>query len=278
MTRSLWLVLPFVAAGLSGCGGANEDTLVDELRVMAVVADPPEVAPAATTTITATVADPLGVEPDVMLWTCTNLGDGCLEAVDPAQGTVIGRPVEGQLSTVVTAPVALAGVVSDGVTVLPVLLWTLACAPGLCPAIDLAAAQPAPGSAESETLSAFLADPITGAEALPLTDVSLALSQVRVSMRAAPLQNPVIVPPTDALVVGVGASLEFTIGVEFEGVTTAYGYTTNGGFSSAEYEVVDGEAKMTWFGSDVAGTADLWVVVNGEDGGSAIWHAVGSVE
>ena len=278
MTRSIYLVLPVVVAGLSGCGGANEDTLVDELRVMAVVSDPPEVAPAATTTITATVADPLGVEPDVMLWTCTNLGDGCLEAADPAQGTVIGRPVEGQLSTVVTAPVALAGVVSDGVTVLPVLLWTLACAPGVCPAIDLAAAQPAVGSAESETLAEFLADPITGAEALPLTDVSLALSQVRVSMRAAPLQNPVIVPPTDALVVGVGESVEFTIGVEFEGVTAAYGYTTNGGFSSAEYEVVDGEVKMTWFGSDEAGTADLWVVVNGEDGGSAVWHTTGSVE
>jgi hypothetical protein len=168
--------------------------------------------------------------------------------------------------------------VSDGVTVLPVLLWTLACAPGLCPAIDLAAAQPAPGSAESEALAEFLADPITGAEDLPLTDVSLALSQVRVSMRAAPLQNPVIVPPTDALVVGVGESLEFTLGVEFEGVTSAYGYTTNGGFDAAEYEVVDGEAKMTWFGSDVAGSADLWVVVNGEDGGSAVWHAVASVE
>ena len=73
MSRISGLTAIIVTSVLTGCGGANEDTLVDELRVMAVVSDPPEVAPAATTTITATVADPLGVEPDVMLWTCTNL-------------------------------------------------------------------------------------------------------------------------------------------------------------------------------------------------------------
>ena len=50
------LLLSALALG-AGCGGANDETVVDELRVMAIVADPPEIAPGATATVTATVTD-----------------------------------------------------------------------------------------------------------------------------------------------------------------------------------------------------------------------------
>ncbi len=265
---------------LAGCMGANEDTLVDELRVMAVVVEPPEAAPGATVAITAYIADPAPDSaegaPDVLLWTCTNLGDGCLEATEPGQSTTVGAPTDGQLVTTRTVPPALAGVVGDGTTVLPLLLWTLACAPGLCPAIDLAAAAPAPDTADADTLATFLADPITGAEDLPLVGTSLALAQVAVSTRAAPLTNPVLTPPTDLPAVDVGGSVDITFTVDRAG--TAYGYTTRGGFDATEYEVVDGTVILTWFGGDEAGTADLWVVVNGADGGSAVWRGVGTVD
>ncbi len=262
---------------LIGCGGANEETLVDELRVMDIVADPPEVAPGAEATLTTTVADPLDVAPDILVWTCTNLGDGCLEASDPAQGTTVGTLTEGQLVTPVFAPAALAAVVADGTTVLPVLVWALACAPGACPPIDLAAMPPESGSADADTLSAFLADPFTGARDLPLAGTSLAFSQLGVSMRSEPVTNPVILAGNDAPEVGVGDSIDLTFDVEAEGPTFAYGYTTLGGFDSAEYDVVDGSVTLTWYGSEEPGTADLWIIVNGEEGGSALWHAQGTV-
>ncbi|MDP2313542.1 MAG: hypothetical protein Q8P41_11600 [Pseudomonadota bacterium] len=266
------------AALLAGCGGANDETLVDELRVMAVVVEPPEVAPGATATITAWVADPGDVAPDALLWTCTNLGDGCLEAAEAAQGTTVSAPTDGTVVTERIAPPALAGVVADGTTVLPVLLWALACAPGVCPAIDLATAAPAAGTDDADALATFLADPFEGAEALPLLGTSLALAQVQVSTRATPLVNPVLTGPDVELVVAPGASIDLAFTVSAPGVVTAYGYTTNGGFDATEYAVVDGAVTLTWFGSDTAGDAELWVIVNGEDGGSAVWHGLGRVE
>lgn len=260
-----------------GCGGANDETVVDELRVMAIVADPPEVAPGSVATVTATVADPTAVDADVMLWTCTNLGDGCLEAAVPGQGAVVGKPAAGQISTVAAAPAEFAAVVGDGTTVLPVLVWALACAPGVCPIIDLAAAQPEAGSADADALSAFLADPYSAAADLPLTDTSLALGQVGVSMRAAPTTNPVLTPPDGALTVRAGGYLDLAIGVDAAGASTAYGYATLGGFGATAYDVVDGGATLRFFAPEDAGTAELWIVVNGEDGGSAIWHTEATV-
>lgn len=263
---------------LAGCMGADEDTLVDELRVMAVIVEPPEAAPGVTVAITAYIADPApdpdGAAPEVLLWTCTNLGDGCLEATEPGQGTTVGAPTDGQLVTTRIVPPALAGVVGDGTTVLPLLLWTLACAPELCPAIDRAAA--APDTADADTLAAFLADPITGAEDLPLVGTSLALAQLSVSTRAAQLTNPVLTPPSELPSVDVGGSVDVTFTVDRAG--TAYGYTTRGGFDATGYDIVDGTVTLTWFGGDEAGTADLWVVVNGIEGGSVVWRGVGTVE
>ena len=79
-----------------GCGaGPNDETLVDELRVLAMVAEPPEVAPGAESTVEVTVADPEGVGPDVIVWTCTDLGDGCLEAALPGFGATVGDVASG---------------------------------------------------------------------------------------------------------------------------------------------------------------------------------------
>lgn len=273
MTRSCITLLLVV-----GCGGANDETLVDELRVMAMVAEPPEVTPGSESALSVYVADPAAVGPDVLTWTCTNLGDGCLEASDPAQGATVGGVVGGRLEATVTASAALAGVVADGETVFPVLTWALACAPGTCPVIDLAASQPDPGSAEAEELSAFLADPFTAVADLPLEGTSLAYSQLGVSTRSAPLVNPSVLAVDLAPSVSAGGEVDLAFTVEGEGTFTAYGYTSLGGFGATSYDVTDGAVTMTWFGSEAAGDAELWVVVNGEDGGSAVWTGVGQVE
>ena len=78
---------------LGACMGPNDETLVVELRVMAMVAEPPEVAPGAMTTITVHVADPLDEAPEVLFWTCADLAvDG---SVQHREWTIVA--VEGDL-------------------------------------------------------------------------------------------------------------------------------------------------------------------------------------
>lgn len=256
---------------LLGCGGPNEETLIDELRVVAMVVDPPEIAPGADAAITTYVADPLAEAPEVMLWTCTNLGDGCLEAALEDQGTTVATPVDGIVSATRTAPAELAYAVGDGEVVLPVLLWALACVPGLCPVIDLAASSPG-GSSE---LSAFLADPFTGMEDLPLVGTSLALSTIDVSTRSEPLRNPGFAStPTEVV-----AAPEETVLLDFE--TDAYevwGYTPGGGFVLPSYLVDGGAITMEWVAPAEAGTYAMWVVGTGLEGGTVVWTTTTTVE
>lgn len=268
------MLLPLLVA----CGGPDEETLVDELRVMAVVAEPPELAPGASTTLTATVADPAGVDPDVLIWTCTSLGEGCLEAALPGGGATAGRLSDGQLSTPRTAPVELAGVVGDGETVLPIPTWTLACAPGLCPVIDLAAAAPAPGSTDALALDALLADPFTMLTDLPLVDVSLAFTTIGVSTRATPVSNPTLSPTFTEVSAAPEAST--LLGFDVVGGAEAFGYASAGGFGMSP-EIVDGHVDLEWFApadGSAGDVADLWVTVNGADGGSALWRGTATVE
>ena len=261
---------------LAGCGGPNEETLLDELRVIAVVAEPPEVAPGATTTLTATTVDPAGVGPDVLLWTCTDLGDGCLEAAAPGFGATLATPVDGAVVTERAAPVELGPLVADGTTVLPVFTWALACAPGVCPVVDLAASDPAPGTADGDTLAAWLADPIGGMADLPIEGTSLALTTLGVSTRAEPLVNPTVTPRFEALAATPegSAQLPFTV----EAGATAWGMTTAGGFDRASYDVVDGAVTLTWIAPEEPGDVDLYVVVNGAEGGSALWRGAATVD
>ena len=263
---------------LVGCGGPDEDTLIDELRVIAITAEPPEVAPGASTTLTATVVDPAQAGADLLLWTCTDLGDGCLEAASPGMGTTLGTPTDGQLLTERTAPVELAGIVGDGVVLLPVFTWVLACVPGLCPIVDLAAGAPEPGSADGDALAALLADPFTMVADLPLQGTSLAVATFSLSSRTAPVTNPLLTPTFD----GVSAAPEAAamLGFDVVGGAQAYGYTTLGGFEMPAYDVVDGHVDLTWY-APVDGTpgqaVEFYVVVNGPDGGSAMWRGTGSV-
>ena len=264
---------------LGACMGPNDETRVVELRVMAMVAEPPEVAPGAMTTLTVHVADPLDEAPEVLFWTCADLGDGCLEASEPGLGATVAAPVDNRISTTRMAPPPFAGIVGDGTTVIPVPSYALACAPDLCPPLDDAKAAPEPGTAAADELSAFLEDPFTGLKDLPLAGTSLAFSLLSVSTRAAPVVNPVVTAASeDPVTVAPGGSVELTFNVTSDDVTTAYGYTTAGGFDATEYAVEDGAVTLTWFGSEEAADATIWVVVNGEEGGSAVWTAAAKVE
>lgn len=282
MTPVFISVLPVFLA-LTGCSGPNDETLLSELRVLSLVMDPPEAQPETTATVTATVVDPAGEGAVGMLWTCTQFGEECVEAALPAQGAVTADPLGSTLSAEIALPAVLADVVRDGETVLPIPVWMLACAPGLCDVIDQV--QAAPGTADAAAAAAFLQDPFTGMESLPLVGTSLAFGLLRVSLREEPVRNPVISggPDTCAAEPGgeVAINLDVSEGSAAGGALSAWGYATAGGFGMAGYDVRDGIAEMSWFapgGEDapadevVPESADLYVVVTGEEGGSALWQ------
>lgn len=275
-------------SALTGCSGPNSETTVSELRVLSMVIDPPEAAAPSTVNVRSTVFVPgeVGLTGPsaasvAMTWTCTDLGSGCVEAQLPNRGATVGPPVDGALDAPISLPAVLADVVRDGTTVLPIPVWTLACDPGLCPILDQVGA-PA-GTADGDAADAFLSDPFTGMESLPLTGTSLAFSLLRVSAREDPVQNPVLSGP-DACSAAPGASTALTLSVtDADGAAyagaTAYGYASAGGFSMTEYTVQDGTVELEWFApggedadaaTEIPDSAVLYLIVNGEDGGSAL--------
>lgn len=262
------MILLLLACG----GGPSDETLFSALQVVAVVAEPPEIAPGETTTLTPTITDPAGVGPEVMLWTCTVAEDGCAEAVIPGQGVTIGAAGETPTAAYY-APKELAVAFTDPTLVLPVITWTLACVPGVCPLFDAVRAEPAPGSAEAASLSEQLADPTAFMDEVPLGEASLTLQTFGISVRDERVTNPVFTSapePDWSGAPGEEIPLEFT--VESPDVVTAWGYATAGGFTEPSVEVEDGLVTLTAVAPDPAATGELFVVLTGEEGGSAVWR------
>ena len=82
----------------AGCGmGPNAATVVDELRVLAIVADTPEARPGESVPLQHLVLDPQERGFDVLSWTCTFTGEACLEAGGAAvwDGLVVARGAAG---------------------------------------------------------------------------------------------------------------------------------------------------------------------------------------
>lgn len=69
---------------LCGCTTFDPASFVDKLRLVAVVADPPDVAPGQSSTLTATAANPGGALPTIT-W------DACLLAPPPASGQSVNQ-------------------------------------------------------------------------------------------------------------------------------------------------------------------------------------------
>jgi hypothetical protein len=266
---------------LLGCAmGPNEETLVDELRVLAVQADAPEVGPGETVGARGLVVDPLGAGYDALYWTCTPTGpEGCLEGSGEALWdglAVVEDPGDPWLSAGVTASEALGAFASEEPQPL-ILQWVLACEPGLCAPIEAALRAPAAGSSEGEQLRAWLADPFEAAASLPLEGVSLALQPLNVSTR--PLEeratHPSVACGPEDITVSVGGSQEFECAVEGGSDETAlWGYATAGGWEAPEV-ALGGEASVayTFFAPEEAPEDfGLWVIAADGEGGVGIWE------
>jgi hypothetical protein len=218
-----------------GCGGVNDATLIDELRVLAAVADPPDVLAGEAYTLTFTVADPLGEGGAWLAWSCVP-ELGCASQ---------GGPLEGEEVRV------------DAIGVAPLPVWFLACAPGAC---DPASATPAQ-----------LEDPEAWMTTLSITGVTLGSRLTRVVEEGATRnENPVILQEPDPIEATTGE--EVTLTFVAPGATVARGVTTAGGFTMIETDVgSDGDAELTWIAPDEAGTARLYVIFDDQEGGAAVW-------
>jgi hypothetical protein len=268
--RSLNPFIVSIAAALaSACAmGPSDETLIPELRVMAIQADPPEAAPGEQVDLQVTVADPLGAGADVLLWHCTNLGEGCLEAGMEHSWSLA---LEGDtVGATASAPAALAAVASEE-PLRVVQLWALACEPGLCPQID-------------DPQAWDLADPTAWLEDLPMTGVSLAFNLMAISTREDGLENPTVERvSSEPLSVAPGEllAIEFEVGLDVSANADsfAYGYATAGGFDAPEYALGDsGELSAAWYAPEEPGEARLYVVVNDGAGGVGVWSGDALVE
>lgn len=269
--------MPWLAL-LLACGpGPRDETVVDELRVLAVVADPPELGPGETAGVEIHVADPDNDGFEAIAWSCVPVeGRGtCLEdAFDVGDRLALFPDGDPVLTTSVTAPAALGAFLDAGPLAVPV--WVLACAPGLCPAIDLARQAPADEPAP-EALRALLAAPNDLLGDLPQTGVSLAAWGVTVTdlPQEERALNPILTVGELPRVVEVDAVLEVPIAVDAASEVTAYAYTTGGGFDAPGYPVdPQTGAILTWYAPAEPGAVEVWIVVQDEDGGSAVQHAV----
>jgi len=245
--------------------GANPETLVDELRVVAIVAEPPEASPGESVAVTAYLADPEGSGAHAGAWTCVGFGGVCLE-----QGTErLARTSEisGTLSWSLTAPVEAAALLQETDTA-AASIWAMACEAGLCPLLE-----------DEEPCEEDMADPFTMLESLPMQGVSLARRSLWISNQLPEdrRQNPTIEADFgEDIQVGVEESKELCFSVS--GATDGYGYASAGGFSDTETSVEDGTLRLVYTGPEDPADVELWVVVQSEDGGAAVWTGGLSVE
>ena len=264
--QSLW-IWPILCVGC--VEGANVETLVDELRVVAIALEPPEAAPGESFTAALHVGSPSLSEISVAAWTCAGFGGDCLEQLVSraaiAEGSAPLFEVELQ------APYEAAALLVEAEE-FPISVWAMACEQGVCSVLD----DIAEGVADADVL----ADPTLALEALPLSGVSVARKSLWVSNRDEEerRENPAILPQFDSPLQGrVAEPLELAFDIS-GGATEGYGYATGGGFEMSEYTVLDGVLSMSWYAPEAAGEYTIWVIAQSDEGGSAVWSSTVQVQ
>jgi hypothetical protein len=272
------VVIIIFLAGLFGCGETSPETLVDELRVIASVASPPEVRPGDAFLYQSFAFNPDEASLDSLTWLCTNLGDGCIEAggggvsIHTAELSGMSPIWERSLSV---SP-ALSPVLDETGPMSSTQIWTLTCLPGSCPVID--DARGLDGLAEwPEALHSDLANPVDWMADLPMAGVSLAYQLLTTSLSDTPHENPSLEPdsnnPTE-LVRGKKFKLKFELNGEFSELAQLYNYASAGGFEThITYVQGSGPVVVTGTAPKSGDTVRIWVVLGDGYGGKAVWTA-----
>ena len=290
---------------LFACRSSDPTTLGDELRVMAIQSDPAEIGvevmvpnveskdPMANIVI----ADPLEKGGYFAVWTCTNFGDGCLEAEfyaenpnDWIQVQQLGTPLQQHPINVHPAIWSIIGEMDAKEQPFKgTALWVLACEDGACPALEQVIA----GVYDV----GFFTDPFSMMSDLPIQGTSLSFRPLLLSARdeAVRIKNPEITPiftdnPVTEGEESVMMSFDYELFAEPNDDSFVYAFTTLGGFAANDRlnnlltSSID-SITLEWFPptqeegeAKVVGDADLFVIIEDGYGGSSMWIGQGEVK
>ena len=266
-----WILLT-----IFGCGETSPDTLVDELRAIASIASPPEVRPLDAFEYTTYVFNPNENPVDVWTWSCTNLGDGCIEAAGGSD-SVIRTTVEGLAPTFTrtfgVAP-ALAGILPETGPLTATQIWTLLCEQGSCPQLDGVETLDSTSEWPQETVD-LLSDPLAWMPDLPTNGTSLAYQLITTSLSDEPHQNPSIQSSPnnpESLEKGKPFALEFRVSGTFTDDARLYNYISSGGFEMTDTFVnVDDCTFLNGVAPEKDDQVTIWVVLLDGFGGVDVW-------
>ncbi len=272
----LWVVL--VACG----DGLEATTLVDDVQILAVVAEPPEATPGSQLSLAIEVADPLLRGADLLVWSCTDLGGGCLEAGPPSTPlgafTAVVRDVGPTTDVAFTIPELADDLLTPERPTLTFLVWTVACGPDLCPIIDEVAADPVAGSPAWRAVVEELRDPRDWIAELPFEGSAVAYRRVTLSVRdsAQRNRNPSLTPLfVEPLVIERRQALELRFATD--GAEKVLVWTTGGAFETGRYSVREAMVSMQWTAPITPGEVTLWAVAQDGLGGVARWRGTAEV-
>jgi hypothetical protein len=295
-----------ILMALLACGPGPVDlSTVTDTRVLSIVGEPPEVYPGERTTITVTVADPLERGLEVM--TCVPWEGACLETevgVSLPFQVAISPLIDGEVSStrqVPNIPATLPSALMDEEIPdwVPVQVWALACPVNECGVINEARAalrasplgpvrgqpwffQPQSGSGEqaNTSLAAALYDPTTWMDSLPLEGIGLSTKTLRIARpdREDRNHNPYyearfLAASGERLAVDRGTVFELAFFVDDADGDKVYahGYTTLGAFEARRAKVEDDAVRLYLIAPDSPGDGQVWVVMEDEAGGAAVW-------
>ena len=272
---------------LWGCFSFDPRTRVDELRVMAVQSVPAEITPSSVVDINVLIADPIGEGADVLVWPCTDIGEGCLErevfAEDSSQWIQSFSYEEAVTTLSFSLPSQVAGIVQqlpeELIPFTGTVMWVLACVPGECDVVS----QFEQGTVNLDDFS----NPSSMIEDVPLGRSSLAKRSLRISSRPQEeqVQNPILeFDESQELVLNVSESKELEISYEMtspqasavylSGYASA-GYIQEGpprGFGEDEFSTT-GTDSLVWLGLESAEEGTLYLILEDDVGGVEFYLA-----
>lgn len=278
---------------LWGCFPFDPRTRVDELRVMAVQSEPAEISPAQSVDINVLIADPKSQGADVLVWPCTDIGEGCLEKeffAGDISSWVQRFAYEEPVTTIsYEIPIALSMVVEqlpeELIPFTGTVLWVLACIPDQCDAI---------AQYDNATLSVdTLSQPSTMLEGLDFGVASLARRSLRISNRGEEekIQNPILTPLfSEALqqapskTMSLDFSYELTSPEAMEGFVSGYasaGYIVEDfsrGFGEDETTEPQTEATLEWTALETSEEGMIYVILEDGMGGLDFWMGEARIE
>ena len=261
---------------LLACGDTDPETLVDELRLVASVAEPPEVGPAEPFDFSMYISNPDETDIEAVTWVCTNLGDGCLEASGDsmAVSTTALSASEANWSETLSTATALMGILPETGPLSATAVWTLVCETGVCPLFEEAASMQT-GEPWPEDMAESLENPLDWMADLPTKGVTLAYRLITVTTEAERRANPTLELDEVSeleLKKSKSFSLSFVVDGDFGDEARLYNYISAGGFAMTDTFVEAGECvTIEGIAPDESGPVTLWIVLNDGLGGTAVW-------